>query len=85
MEKKEENEEEMDMCQALQDMVMEGKIEGKAEGKRESVLELLGELGQIPEELADQILAESDLDILSKWIKLAGKVHTVEEFSNKMA
>lgn len=71
----------LDMCEALQEMIMDGKVEGKAE----TVLELLGELGDISEDLRAKIMAEKDLDTLKIWLKLAGRADTVEEFATRIA
>lgn len=71
----------LDMCDALQEMIMDGKVEGKAE----TVLELLGELGDISEDLRAKIMAEKDLDTLKIWLKLAGRADTVEEFATRIA
>lgn len=71
----------LDMCEALQEMIMDGKVEGKAE----TVLELLGELGDTSEDLRAKIMAEKDLDTLKIWLKLAGRADTVEEFATRIA
>lgn len=55
----------MTLCEMLQDEF----IEGRAEGKVESVLVLLSELGEIPNELKDEIIAQKDTNILDKWVK----------------
>lgn len=52
----------MTLCEILQDEF----IEGRAEGKVESVLVLLSELGEIPNELKDEIIAQKDTNILDK-------------------
>ena len=57
-----------------------GKEEGKAEGKAESVLELLEELGPVPEELRKKIMDEREMNTLKGWLKLAAKVSSVEDF-----
>lgn len=57
-----------------------GRIEGKLEGKIEDILDLLKEKGTVPEELEKRITSETDVDILKKWLKLAGSVKNVEEF-----
>lgn len=62
----------------------EAKEEGKAEGKAEAVLELLEDLGSIPEELYTKITGESDLTVLARWLKSAAKAESVEEFIEKM-
>ena len=58
----------------------EGKEEGKAEGKAEFVLDLLENLGEIPDGLRERILSETDLTILKKWFSEAVKAKTVGEF-----
>lgn len=57
--------------------------EGKQEGKAEAVLELLEDLGTVPQELKKIILEQSNLDILRRWLKLAAKAETIEEFKEK--
>lgn len=57
---------------------------GKAEGKAESILELLADCGDVPDELRKRICKEIDLEILNKWIKLAARAKSVEEFSSLM-
>lgn len=58
--------------------------ESKAEGKAESVIEILNELGEVPEDLKQKISKELDLSKLSSWIKLAAKVESIEEFKSRM-
>ena len=68
--------------QAWEEKALE-RLEGKAEGKAEAVLELLEDLGRIPEELRNEIMAETDLDRLKIWNKLAARCGTIEEFCQK--
>lgn len=84
LKKEGKDEEVFDMCEALQEMIMDGKAEGRAEGKAESVLELLRELGDVPEELQARIMAQQDFDILNKWLKLAARADSVEDFVSRM-
>ena len=60
----------------------QGRAEGKAEGKAEAVLELLGDLGEIPEELKKRIQSETDLQILVKWLKAAARADSISDFEN---
>ena len=62
----------------------EGRAEGKAEGKAENVLELLKDCGMVPEELQQRILYERNLEVLVRWLKLAARAGSVEEFQNAM-
>lgn len=61
-----------------------GKEEGKLEGKAESILELLLDYGIVSDELRMQIMGQKNMEILKKWIKLAARVKSVEEFSSQM-
>ncbi|MEG0156886.1 MAG: hypothetical protein RR661_04470 [Anaerovoracaceae bacterium] len=62
----------------------EAKEEGKAEGKAEAILELLEELDVVPEELKSEILNQPELAVLKRWLKLAAKAESVEQFKAKM-
>ncbi|PNV60729.1 hypothetical protein C0033_17280 [Clostridium sp. chh4-2] len=63
----------------------EGKIEGKIEGIRTCVVDLLQELGELPEELASRITDETDMSVLKYWLKLAAKAETIDEFESKIS
>lgn len=54
--------------------------EGKAEGKAESILVLLEDLGNVPEQLQTRILEETDMTILTKWLKEAARASSLEDF-----
>lgn len=68
----------------LQKVYHDGQREGIMEGRAESILKLLEDYGDIPEELHKKILSEQDMDMLKKWLKLAAKVSSIEEFAAKM-
>ena len=57
-----------------------GKQIGIINGKIESVLELLEDKGEVPEKVKTEIFAETDLEVLKKWLRLAAKSETIEEF-----
>ena len=60
----------------------EGQVEGRAVGKAEAVLELLTDLGEIPEQLRERILSERDLEVLTNYLKMAARAKSLEEFDN---
>ena len=72
----------------LRDERAEGKAEVIAEGKAEAVLEMLLELmsnlGEIPDELRNRITSEKDLETLKKWHRLAARSESLDEFLEKM-
>lgn len=63
----------------------EGKAEGRAEGKAEAVIELLEEIGPVPEELREKVFGQKDLETLKKWHKLAARAESMEEFRQHTA
>lgn len=70
--------------QGVREGISLGKSQGVIQGKAEAVLELLAELGSVPNELRKEITEQRDIDILSAWLKLASKVDSLEEFRQKM-
>ena len=59
---------------------LEGIQEGKLEAKKESVLELLEELGDIPQKLQDRIEGLEDLEQLKILFKMAAKADSIPSF-----
>lgn len=59
------------------------RAEGKVEGKMEAVLELLQDIGTIPDELNNIIRKETDFETLGIWLKLAAKSKSIEEFRER--
>ena len=76
------------MCSSFERLLMKeneqgekrGRREGKIEGKIEDIIELLEELGEPSEMLRKQIMAQTDIQILSRWHKLAAKSESIAEF-----
>lgn len=62
----------------------EGKQIGIINGKIESVLELLEDKGEVPEKVKAEIFAETDSEVLKKWLRLAAKSETIEEFCKEI-
>lgn len=58
----------------------QGIEEGILRGKREAVLEFLQDYGPVGEALQKKIEDEADAEVLKVWLKLAGRVNSVEEF-----
>lgn len=56
------------------------RSQGKIEGKIESILCLLHELGDIPQEVSDRIMSETDPDKLNSWLKAASRAGDIGQF-----
>ena len=52
----------------------------KAEGRAEDIIELLEDVGEPSETLKKYIMEQTDLELLRKWLKIAAKVSSIEEF-----
>lgn len=70
--------------EAWEDGNAAGMTAGITTGKAMSILEILSELGTIPEKLHTKIMSEKNINILTEWIKLAAKSDTIEEFENNI-
>ena len=58
--------------------------EGETAGKIEALLCFLEGKGNIPEELEKRIKAEADENTLRRWLKLASRVKSIEEFRRNL-
>ena len=67
-----------------QDREDEAREEGRIEAKIESVLDILNELGEIPEELEEKITSETRIDVLKAMVKTASKVTSFLEFEEQI-
>ncbi len=76
------------MCSSFERLLMkenaQGRKQGKIEGKIEAVLELLEELGEPSETLRKYIMEQTDLELLSKWHKIAARTESIEEFEESI-
>ena len=63
--------------------VQETRRISRAEGKAELVLDFLKELGAVPDDLQNRIMAEQDTELLKLWAKTAAKAGSIEEFRAK--
>lgn len=61
-----------------------GKVEGIRLGTVNNIMEFLEDLGEIPETLKSKIMQEEKPDVLRRWLKLAAKAETIEEFEKKI-
>ena len=72
------------MFDALEELMKDELDQKKAEGKAESILELLSDLGKVPARLSERIMSEDKAEILNKWLRLAAKADSLEEFEKRM-
>lgn len=73
------------MAETLAESLAKPMAESLAASKvAQSILSLAAELGTIPAEQQQRIAGEQDDETLEKWLKLAARSTTVEEFLSGM-
>ena len=72
------------MCEIADRIREEGRSVGRLESRIEDILELLEELGHVPQRIAELIRKEDNLGVLSKWLKSAAKAGSIAEFEANM-
>ncbi len=73
------------MAPSIAESMAESMAESLAASKvAQSILSLAAELGTIPAEEQQRIAGEQDDETLEKWLKLAARSTTVEEFLSGM-
>ena len=70
--------------EGIEEGIEKGIEQGKKLGKQNDIIELLDDIGEVSEALKAKIRKEENRDILKKWLKLAAKAETVEEFEKKI-
>ncbi|MCH5342832.1 MAG: Rpn family recombination-promoting nuclease/putative transposase [Acetatifactor sp.] len=60
--------------------MQKGMEKGRQLAKTEDILQLLEEIGPVPEELHQQIQAQEDPETLNKWLKFSARAETLDEF-----
>ena len=64
--------------------IEQGIQQGIQQGKALDILELLSELGEVPDTLKNLIESKTDTKTLNKWLKLAAKSTTIKDFEGSM-
>jgi len=71
-------------CQLLDEEYNAGLQDGIGKNLVENVLMFLEERGHISGELREAITSQTDHETLRRWLKLAARVPSVDEFMEKM-
>lgn len=76
----------MTMAQFSRDdmLIYQGREEGRAQGKAESIIDFLNDIGELPDSLKNLIMEQTDAQTLQKWLKLAARAGSIEEFENSI-
>ena len=71
------------MSSSFERLLNSEKAEGKAEGKAEDIVELLEEVGELPDALKNLIMGQNDIEVLRRWVKAAARADSIEDFEEK--
>ena len=74
----------INMCKGLTDMLQDEKNEGKVEGKAEAVMELLADMGNVPEDIRSMVNSENNTEKLHVMLKAAAKSETFDDFRERI-
>ena len=69
--------------QHLETVRSEGYEDGLVQGVVKSILDLLEDLGEVSVEVREKIVAQTDMEMLSLWLKHAAKSDSLEAFIQK--
>ena len=61
-----------------------GETNGSLQRSRQNILDLLEDLGDVPEDIHCRICTEADEETLRKWLKLSAKAESMEDFKIRM-
>ena len=64
------------------DLMAMSRANGLAEGKAEDIVNILSVKFAVSEELKEEIMSQTDLEILDRWVVLAAQVTSLEAFQN---
>ena len=62
--------------------IQEGERLGDLNRRRQDILELLEDLGEVPEDIRFHIQSETDVDILRRWLKVAARAKDLAIFKD---
>ena len=68
----------------FQELLKDEREAGRLEERCLMIIELLEELGNVPENLITRIHQEKDMNTLKNWCKLVASSNTIDEFVNRM-
>ena len=74
----------INMTRLGQMLVNDGITQGMSQGKAEAIVEILDIKGVLSEDLRQRIILEKDVDVLTKWIRVAMDSNTAEDFERQM-
>ena len=69
--------------QHLETVRSEGYEDGLVQGVVKSILDLLEDLGEVSVEVREKIVTQTDMEMLSQWLKHAAKSASLEAFIQK--
>ncbi len=68
----------------FEELMTYARLEGRDDGRTDAIIELLSLHGEVSTALYTQIKSERNSATLRRWLLLAAKVESIEEFANQM-
>lgn len=64
--------------------IEKGIEQGIEQGTRQAIIDLLEDLGSVPEDICNRIFVETNVEILRKWLKYAARTENFECFRERI-
>lgn len=64
--------------------IEKGIEQGIEQGTRQAIIDLLEDLGSVPEDICNRIFVETNVEILRKWLKYAARTESFECFRERI-
>ena len=70
--------------QGIEKGIEQGIEKGIEQGTRQAIIDLLEDLGSVPEDICNRIFVENNVEILRKWLKYAARTESFECFRERI-
>lgn len=71
------------LAQGMERGMKQGMEQGKLNASRQAVLDLLEDLGEIPQDILIQVEEQNNIEVLRQWLKIAAKTVSFDVFREK--
>ena len=68
----------------LEELLKDERREGLKEGLKTAMQMVLSKFGELPDSLLEALQEQEDIEVIKKWMDMALKVQSLDEFISKM-
>ncbi len=71
------------MARGMAEGKAEGMAQGELQGNRQAIMNLLEDLGEVPEDICSAIAAQANAEVLRRWLKYAARAENFEDYRKR--